>query len=91
MHVLGCGGLRSTGSDLGHAPTYILASRAVAASHIKWRKMGTDVSLGPIFLRKKKIGGLADVSTGLIFVTKKNPLFFGDFEKLTNIPEFQTC
>ena len=36
-----------------------LASHAVAGvPHIKWRKMGTDVSTGPVFLNKKRrIGG----------------------------------
>ena len=37
----------------------------MAASHTKWRKVGIDVSPGPVFLSKKR-GGLADVSTGLI-------------------------
>ena len=32
-----------------------LASHAVAGiPHIKWRKMGTDVSSGPVFLSKKR-------------------------------------
>ena len=32
-----------------------LASHAVAGvPHIKWRKMGMDVSLGPVFLSKKR-------------------------------------
>ena len=48
-----------------------LSSHAVAhVLHIKSREMGTDVSSGPIFLRKR--GGLAaDVSSGLIFLRKK--------------------
>ena len=28
----------------------------VGVPHIKWRKMGTDVSSGPVFLSKKRIG-----------------------------------
>ena len=37
---------------------YHLASHAVVGiPHIKWRKMGTDVSSGPVFLSgKRKIG-----------------------------------
>ena len=31
------------------------SSHAVAVSHIKQRKIGTDVSSGPIFLIKKKV------------------------------------
>ena len=42
------------GSDPGRAPTHRLSDHAVAASHIKWRKMGTDVSSGSDFLSKKK-------------------------------------
>ena len=34
----------------------------------KRRRIGNNVSLGPVFLSKKR-GGLADVSTGLIFLT----------------------
>ena len=34
---------------------HCLASHAaVGAPHIKWRKMGTDVSSGPVFLSKKR-------------------------------------
>ena len=52
---------------------HCLASHPVAdVPHIKQRKMGTDVSSGPVFLSKKKRGGLAaDVSSGLIFLKKK--------------------
>ena len=28
----------------------------VGVPHIKWRKMGRDVSSGPVFLSKKRIG-----------------------------------
>ena len=28
----------------------------VGVPHIKWRKVGTDVSSGPVFLSKKRIG-----------------------------------
>ena len=33
--------------------------------------MDTDVSSGPVFLRRKKRGRLAVVSSGLIFLKKK--------------------
>ena len=37
-------------------PTYHLSSHAVAgAPHIKWRKMGIDVSSGLIFLKRKSV------------------------------------
>ena len=43
---------------LGPAQWHSLASHAVVGvPHIKWRKMGTDVSSGPVFLSKKRIGG----------------------------------
>ena len=58
------------GLDPGCASTHCLSGHAVAASHIKWRKMGTDVSPGPVFLSKKRRIGM-DVSSGLIFLTKK--------------------
>ena len=70
VRALRCGGPGFAGSDPGRALTHCLAGHAVAASHIKWRKMGTDVSPGPVFLSKKR-GGLADVSTGLISSQKK--------------------
>ena len=35
-------------------PTHCLLGHAVVASHIKQRKMGTDVSSGPNFLSKKE-------------------------------------
>ena len=44
-----------TSSDPKHGPTHHLSSHAMAAvPHMKWRKMGADVSSGPIFLKKKK-------------------------------------
>ena len=50
---------------------HCLARHAVAVvPHIKYRKMGTDVSSVPLFLSKKR-GGLAAVSSGLIFLKKK--------------------
>ena len=58
------------GSDPGRAPTHHLSGHAEAASHIKWRKMGTDVSSEPFFLSKKRRIDM-DVSSGLIFLTKK--------------------
>ena len=48
------------GADLdpGYGPMHCLSSHAVAGvSPIKWRKMGTDVSSGPLFLSKRRIGG----------------------------------
>ena len=46
-----------------------LASHAVVGvPHIKERKMGTDVSSGPIFLSKTRGGLAADVSSELIFL-----------------------
>ena len=68
VHMLRCGGPGFTSWDPGRALAHHLASHAVAASHIKWRKMGTDISPGPVFLSRKR-EGLADVSTGLIFLT----------------------
>ena len=56
------------GSEPGRAPMHHLSSHAVVPSHIKWRKMGTDVSPGPVFLSKKRRIGM-DVSSGLIFLT----------------------
>ena len=48
-----------------------LSSHAVAGvSHVKWRKMGRDVSSGPAFLSKKRGRLAADVSSGLIFLKK---------------------
>ena len=38
------------GVDLQHCSS----SHGVVASHIKWRKIVTDISLGPVFLTKKK-------------------------------------
>ena len=58
------------GLDPGRAPRRRLSGHAVAVSHIKWRKMGTDASPGPVFLSKKRRIGM-DVSSGLIFLTKK--------------------
>ena len=44
-----------TSSDPGHGPTHHLSSHAVAGGpHMKWRKMGMDVSSGPVFLSKKR-------------------------------------
>ena len=37
----------------GHGLIPLVSGHAVAASHIKYRKIGTDVSSGPIFLSKK--------------------------------------
>ena len=49
-----------------------MPSHAVAGvPHVKWRKMGTDVSSGPVFLSEKRRRGLAAVSAGLIFLKKK--------------------
>ena len=64
------GGPGFAGRILG-SDWHFLASHAVAGiPHIKWRKMGMDVSSGPVFLSKR--GGLvADVSAGLIFLKKK--------------------
>ena len=46
-------GVRRFGSQV--QPWHCLASHAVVGVlHIKWRKMGTDVSSGPDFLSKKK-------------------------------------
>ena len=47
----------------------------MAASHIKWRKMGTDVSSGPVFLSKKRRIGM-DVSSGLIFLTHTKKIYY---------------
>ena len=41
----------------------------VGVPHIKRRKMGTDFGSGPVFLSKR--GGLAAVSSGLIFLKKE--------------------
>ena len=59
------------GLDPERRPMHQLSSHAVAGvSYIKLRKMGMDVSSGPIFLSKKtRIE--ADVSLGLIFLKKK--------------------
>ena len=65
VRTLRCGGLELAGSDPG---PHRLARYAVAASHIKWRKTGTDVGPGPVFLSKKRRIGM-DVSSGLIFLT----------------------
>ena len=43
----------------------------VGVPYIKGRKMDNDVSSGPVFLSKKRRGGLAAVSSGLIFLKKK--------------------
>ena len=53
---------------------YCLSSRAVAGiPHIKYRKMGTDVSSGPVFLSKKRrIGGRCKLRTNL--PQKKNKI-----------------
>ena len=53
----------------------LLASHAVAGvPHVKWRKMGMDVSSGPVLLLAKRGGWVADVSSGLLFLKKKkNP------------------
>ena len=49
------GGPGFTGPDPGYGPMHHLSSHAVVgAPHIKKWKMGTDVSLGLIFLKKKK-------------------------------------
>ena len=46
-------GVRQFGSQV--QTWHHLASHAVVGvPHIKWRKMGTDVSSGPIFLSKKR-------------------------------------
>ena len=67
--MLHFGSLGFARSDLGCAPMHCLSSHAEAASHIKWRKMGTDVGPGPVFLSKKRRIGM-DVSSGLIFLKK---------------------
>ena len=53
-HILLPGpGFAGTGPGCG--PMYRLSGHAVAGvPHIKWRKMGTDVSSGPVFLSKKE-------------------------------------
>ena len=49
-----CSATGDLGSDPKRAPTHRLSGHAVVASHIKWRKIGTDVSSGPVFLSKKR-------------------------------------
>ena len=47
-----------------------MASHAVVGvPHIKYRKMGIEVSSGPVFLSKKRRIG-RDVRSGLIFLKK---------------------
>ena len=60
------------GLDPRSSPT-LLVSHVVATMHIiKWRRTGTDSSLGRMF-HKKKRGRLAtDVSSGVIFFRKKH-------------------
>ena len=49
------GGPGFTSSDPRCRPTHRLASHAVAGvQRTKWRKMGTDVSSGPVFLSKNR-------------------------------------
>ena len=53
MHSTSAAGF--AGLDPGHGPTHCLSSHAMAGvSHIKLRKMSTDVSSGPVFLKKKQ-------------------------------------
>ena len=48
-------GLGFSGLDPGHGPMHCLSSHALAGvPHIRYRKMGTDVSSEPIFLSKKR-------------------------------------
>ena len=65
------GGPEFAGSDPRHGCMHHLSSHAVAGiPNIKWKKMGTDVSSGPISSAKR--GGLAvDVSRGLIFLNQE--------------------
>ena len=66
-----CSAAGGPGSDPGHAPTHHLSDHAMAASHMKLRKMGTDDSTGQVFLsktKKRRIG--MGVSSGLIFLTR---------------------
>ena len=42
-------------SDPGCRPTPLLCHTVAGDPHIKWRKIGTDVSSGKIFLRTKKL------------------------------------
>ena len=68
MICFGVLSVQISGIDLHH-----LSSHAVAVTHIQNRKIGTDVSSGPTFLKQKiKRGRLAtDVSSEQIFLTKK--------------------
>ena len=43
----------------------------IGVPHRKQRKMGMDVSSGPVFLGKKRGGLEADISSGLIFLKRK--------------------
>ena len=71
-----------------------LASYAVVGvPHIKWRKMGTMLAQGQSSLLKR--GGLAGVSSGLIFVKKKKSLIdsseiFGSFFEITRSRTFSS-
>ena len=55
-------GLGFAGSDPGYGRGTIGSHAVVGVPHIMWRKMGADVSSGPVFLQKqKKITTAADV------------------------------
>ena len=49
------GGLGFTGLDPGCGPIHHSSSCASVGSYTKWRKIGTEVSSGPIFLTKKNV------------------------------------
>ena len=49
-----CSVVVAWGSDSGSALPHHLSGHVVMESHTKWRKMGTDVSPGPVFLSKKR-------------------------------------
>ena len=70
VHILLLGGPEFAGlaPGCGHAP---LGKRhaVVGVPCIKQRKMGMDVSSGPVFLSKKR--RIGNVSSGLIFLKRK--------------------
>ena len=61
------------GLDPGHGHMHCLSSHAVASVlHTEWRKMGTDVSSGPVFLsQKRRIGSRCQLRDNLPQKKKK--------------------
>ena len=94
--MLSFGGPGFASLDPRHGHMHHLSSHAVAGiPHIKQEKMGTRVSSGPIFLKKKKRGSHLDplqLFGAFSAATQLPTLFYGLASlSLSLLPQFGLC